>query len=331
MLGLNLRPEFRTKRISGTMSELSNAQKTGATQRPAPEFLEISYPTTDLLSAIEAIGPKNDRPVVFIGERGQGKSHLMAVLYHALTDQSATQAWLDVWASRLQYPKMATLPLRQGMYVITESLVHQNYKFLWDLLLERHPHGSYVRGKWEGQGAGKTDILSYDLTLELLQKQPTALILDEYQTWFDGLTNTKQYPWKNWALNFIQILSEIAKSHPELLLLVVSVRNGNTDAYQQIHRVDPLGSISRGHMRGATASACCCTGCSKTASRSLRLRLNHSPRPTSRSTCAWRRRRRRTMRKSEGRSTMRGRSRRNSSNCSKTRCLWPPARRRRGT
>src|ERR1035438_8626456 len=55
----------------------------------------------------------------------------------------------------------------------------------------------------------------------------------------DGLTNTKQYPWKNWALNFIQILSEIAKSHPELLLLVVSVRNGNTDAYQQIHRVDP--------------------------------------------------------------------------------------------
>ena len=125
------------------------------------------------------------------------------------------------------------------MHVITESLVHQNYKFLWDLLLERHPQGAYIRGKWEGQGAGKTDILSYDLTLELLKKQPTALILDEYQTWFDGLTNTKQYPWKTWAYNFIQILSEIAKSHPELLLLVVSVRNGNTDAYQQIHRVDP--------------------------------------------------------------------------------------------
>ena len=98
MLGLNLRHEFRGKRISGTMIELSNAQKTGATQRPAPEFLEISYPTTDLLSAIEAVGPKNDRPVVFIGERGQGKSHLMAVLYHALTDQTATQAWLTAWA-----------------------------------------------------------------------------------------------------------------------------------------------------------------------------------------------------------------------------------------
>jgi len=205
------------------MIELSNAQKTGATQRPAAEFLEISYPTTDLLSAIEAVGPKNDRPVVFIGERGQGKSHLMAVLYHTLTDQTATRAWLTAWAGRLQLPKVESLPLRQGMYVITERLVHQNYKFLWDLLLERHPQGAYIRGKWEGQGAGKTDILSYDLTLELLKKQPTALILDEYQTWFDGLTNTKQYPWKNWAFNFIQILSEIGKSHPELLLLVVSV------------------------------------------------------------------------------------------------------------
>src|ERR1039458_5643394 len=82
MLGLNLRPEFRTKRISGTMIELSNAQKTGATQRPAPEFLEISYPTTDLLSAIEAIGPKNRRPVVFIGERSEEHTSELQSLRH---------------------------------------------------------------------------------------------------------------------------------------------------------------------------------------------------------------------------------------------------------
>ena len=56
MLGLSLRPEFRTKRITGTMIERSNASKTGATQRPAAEFLEITYPTSDLLSALEASG-----------------------------------------------------------------------------------------------------------------------------------------------------------------------------------------------------------------------------------------------------------------------------------
>ena len=34
MLGLNLRPEFRSKRISGTMIELSNAQNTGCYSAP---------------------------------------------------------------------------------------------------------------------------------------------------------------------------------------------------------------------------------------------------------------------------------------------------------
>ncbi len=80
-------------------------------------------------------------------------------------------------------------------------------------------------------GSAKTDIPSDQLILELLRHSPTMLLLDEFQTWYDSLTNTKQYPWKNWAFNFIQILSEIAKEHPELLVLVVSVRNGTSPSY----------------------------------------------------------------------------------------------------
>src|SRR6185436_1532474 len=137
-------------------------------------------------------------------------------------------------------PRIAKIGLRDGMLVIGESLHRQRYKFLWDLMFERHPHGTYIKGKWEGMGVGKTDIPSDKLILELLRHTPTMLLLDEFQTWFDGLTNTKQYPWNTWAYNFVQILSEIAKEHPELLVLVVSVRNGTTDAYQQIHRVNPV-------------------------------------------------------------------------------------------
>ncbi len=239
MLGLTLRKEFQGKRLRGTAIELANEKKTGATQVPAAEFLEITYPSGDLLKAIEAIGPDQGRPLAFIGERGQGKSHLMAALYHALTDAGATGAWLRAWGDRLGNPKIAALPLRNGMHVVAESLHRQRYKFLWDLLFECHPHGEFIRGKWEGQGDKKTDVPPDTLILELLRKKPTALLLDEFQTWFDGLTNTKQYPWKNWAYNFIQILSEIAKEHPDLLVLVVSVRNGTSDAYQQIHRVNP--------------------------------------------------------------------------------------------
>lgn len=240
MLGLQLREEFRGKRLKGTAIELSNDSNTGATQIAAKQFLEITYPTHDLLKGIEAVGPNQGRPVVVIGERGLGKSHLMAALYHAVNDSASTSAWLNSWATTLGDPKIGKIALREGMQVIGESLHRQRYKFLWDLLFERHPHGTYIKGKWEGMGAAKTDIPSDKLIVELLEHTPTMLLLDEFQTWFDGLTNTKQYPWKNWAFNFIQILSEIAKERPDLLVLVISVRNGGSDAYQQVHRVNPV-------------------------------------------------------------------------------------------
>ena len=240
MLGLTLREEFRGKRLKGTAIELSNDTNTGATQIGAKQFLEITYPTHDLLKGIEAVGPNQGRPIVAIGERGLGKSHLMAALYHAVNDPVSTGAWLKSWATTLGDPRIGQIAMRSGMLVIGESLHRQRYKFLWDLLFERHPHGTYIQGKWEGIGAAKTDVPSDKLIIELLEKQPTMLLLDEFQTWYDGLTNTKQYPWKHWAFNFIQILSEIAKERPDLLVLVISVRNGGSDAYQQVHRVNPV-------------------------------------------------------------------------------------------
>jgi len=93
MLGLTLRKEFQGKRLKGTAIELANEKNTGATQVPAADFLEITYPSADVLKAIEAVGPGQGRPLVLIGERGQGKSHVMGVLYHAITDADATKRW----------------------------------------------------------------------------------------------------------------------------------------------------------------------------------------------------------------------------------------------
>ena len=280
MLGLALREEFRGKRLKGTAIELSNETKTGATQIAAKEFLQITYPTHDLLKGIEAVGPSQGRPVVVIGERGLGKSHLMAAMYHAVNDTTSTGAWLNQWATMLDNPQISKIELRAGiMQVIGESLHRQRYKFLWDLLFERHTHGPYIKGKWEGMGpAAKTDIPSDKLILELLEHTPTMLLLDEFQTWYDGLTNTKQYPWKNWAFNFIQILSEIAKERPDVLVLVISVRNGGSDAYQQVHRVNPVaidfkagGNAER--IQHRIVAGCCCIASSITDHRLRMARL----------------------------------------------------------
>ena len=167
MLGLQLRDEFQGKRLKGTAIELSNGDNTGATQISAQAFLEITYPTHDLLKSIEAIGPDKGRPLAVIGERGLGKSHLMAALFHAVNDSAATGAWLRSWAANLNDPSISRIPLRSQMLVIGESLHRQRYKFLWDLLFERHPHGAFIKGKWEGMGDSKTEIPSDKLVIEL--------------------------------------------------------------------------------------------------------------------------------------------------------------------
>ena len=240
MLQLTLRKEFRGRFLKGTAIELANANNTGATQMAAADFLEITYPSADALAALEAACSGRGRPLVLIGERGQGKSHLLGLLYHGLTDPAAARRWLTSWANRLGDRTLADLALRGGMHVISESLHRQSYRHLWELLFDRHPHGAEVRGMWKGRGDRRTDVPGYDLLLELVTRTPTALVLDEFQTWYDGLTNTRQAPLRTWAFNFVQILSEIAQEHPDRLVLVVSVRNGGTDAFQQIQRVGPV-------------------------------------------------------------------------------------------
>ena len=177
MLELRLRKEFRGRRLRGTAIELANASRTGATQVAAADFLEITYPSADALASIEAVGGGDGRPLVLIGERGQGKSHLLAMLHHGFINPAALRSWLSTWADRLGKPKLAELPLRDGMHVISESLHRQHYKFLWDLVFERHPHGLEVRGMWTGLGEKQTDVPSYDHLLAVFRHTPTALML----------------------------------------------------------------------------------------------------------------------------------------------------------
>ncbi len=241
MLNLVLRDEFKGERLKGTTIDFSADKATSALQKPSTEFLGITYPSIDLIRILEATQPGKSSPVVLLGGRGQGKSHLMAALWHGMKAPDAASAWLAEWAVKLNRPELKKLKFRGDLCVIAESLHQQRYKHLWDLLFERHPKGSFIKGKWEGTPAShKTDVPNIDLLLELFKAQPTALLLDEFQTWYDGLTDTKQYPWRKWAFNFIQLLSEIANDHPDLLTLVVSIRDNESQAYQQIHRINPF-------------------------------------------------------------------------------------------
>jgi hypothetical protein len=70
-------------------------------------------------------------------------------------------------------------------------------------------------------------VPSIDLLPEMSEAQPTALLLDEFQTWFDGLSDSPKAKTQTWAFNLIQLLSEIANDHSDLLVLVASIRDIN--------------------------------------------------------------------------------------------------------
>jgi hypothetical protein len=240
-LPLELRDEFRKPHMRGTAIELRNRQGTGWTQRDPDELLRITYPTGDVQRALAGISTgAQGRPLVFLGQRGRGKSHIMALLHHAIESPEKVNGWAHEWGAKPGFDSLAKLTLPKGFIAITETLSNQEYRTLWDLIFERHPRGEYYRGKHATSGIS---IPSKSLLQDLFAEKPTALVLDEFQTWFDGLHDEpgdNGLKRRQWAFNFVQILSELAKERPDLLMLVVSVRDTSTEGYRQIHRIGPV-------------------------------------------------------------------------------------------
>ena len=239
---LQLRQEFQTQYMRATAIELSNRQNTGWAQRTdATELLDITYPTGDVRRALEAISTAAaGKPIIIMGQRGSGKSHIMALIHHAFGSPEAVETWAQSWGERLPSEKLSSLRLQRGFLPLSETLSNQEYLYLWDVLFARHPKGPYYRGKFEQSGSL---VPAKSLLQDMFAEQKTALVLDELQTWYDGLHDEPGPEGKKrlkWAFNFIQILSELAEDRPDLFAFVVSVRDNNTDAFRQIHRKGPV-------------------------------------------------------------------------------------------
>jgi hypothetical protein len=228
--------------MRATAIELSNRQNTGWTQgKAATELLDITYPTADVRRALDAVSATSaGKPIVMMGQRGSGKSHIMALVHHAFGATDQVESWASAWGEKLQASKVSNLKLQRGFMPLSETLSNQEYPRLWDVLFERHPKGPYYRGKFEQSG---NLVPAKSLLQDMFAEQKTALILDELQTWYDGLHDEPGPEGQKrlkWAFNFIQTLSELAEDRPDLFCLVVSVRDNTTNAFQQIHRKGPV-------------------------------------------------------------------------------------------
>lgn len=249
MLGLKLRTEFESEQMRDTAIVFHRDDGSGALDIGAKSFFEITYPTEDVQMALHAISlAQEGLPVVLLGERGQGKSHILAAVHYGIQDPVEVEAWAKEWGKRLGSTRLENLKLRRGYHPITVAVHHNEYEHLWDILFKKHPVGLKYQGRFEETG---TSVPSRSLLVSMFTEQPTALILDEFQTWFDGLTDEEGETGakrRSWAFNFIQVLSELAKERPDVLILVTSVRNNQSDAYRQLHRDNPLRIDFKGQM-----------------------------------------------------------------------------------
>lgn len=241
MLGLKLRDEFLKAHMPGTAISLRTSDNQGAAQKSPDHILSITYPTTDVQTALKAISSKqHGRPIVLMGDRGRGKSHIMAVMHHAVESPAIVEEWLKDWGARLNIDELKSPSLVKGYVPISEPVHNHEYPLLWDLLFDRHPKGQYYRGQFE---AMTQPFPPRTLLEKMFEDKPTCLILDEFQTWYTGLPEKDPKTGlliRKYAFNFVQILSEIAKDRPEILLFVISVLNNRNEAFQQVHRQGPV-------------------------------------------------------------------------------------------
>lgn len=240
MLNLKLRDEFLGTHTPGTMISLRDEGR-GAAEIGPDYILSITYPTADVQTALRNVSKaRATKPIVLMGDRGRGKSHIMAVIHHALESPKAVEKWAHEWGKATGTAALSDLELESAYVPISEPVHNQEYQLLWNLLFDRHPKGDYYRGKFEEQGH---PYPPRSLLVKMFEEQPTALILDEFQKWFDGLSDqsgAEGIKYRIWAENFIQNLSEIAKDRPDILILVTSVLNSETEAFRQVHRVGPV-------------------------------------------------------------------------------------------
>ena len=185
MLNLSLRKEFQGKNMPGTTIALHRGNSQGAIDKTPEEFLKITYPTADVIKALKTVRENRDGgPVVLMGGRGKGKSHLMAVLHHAINSPDVTENWLNNWADTLADSSLRNITIAKGFAAISETVNDNEFPNLWELLFAKHVQGQFFKGKFAESGQ---HMPSKKLLEEMFTAQPTCLILDEFQSWYDAL------------------------------------------------------------------------------------------------------------------------------------------------
>jgi len=204
--------------------KLYNIANPAKPEASSDRILSITYPSHPLSQALKAIaerlsGKRAQGTFIFAGGYGTGKSHCLLTLYHLFAAPQVAQAWLNRWSIKVILPQVApiVLQLMEGE--------EGNPEFLWDPIFKR---------------LGKVSLLSQirdyptiSQFKEMIGKEPTVVILDELESWYEAIADPVR---KARNLNFLQVLSEVSSDSERSLILLASLYGRNEEILGRLGR-----------------------------------------------------------------------------------------------
>lgn len=207
--------------------KLSQRVPVAETIKDPADFFRMTFPTEDVQQTLYALCDRLTDPqkvsgtVVLTGRYGLGKSHVLLATHHALGAPELARAWAAEW-------DLPPLELPDQVRAVTRSFIHRTADNLWDVFFE-------AMGCPERASQFKTYPDAETIEASLID-QPTVLILDELERWFDALP-TRVAQGQNLA--FLQALSEVA-DRDQRITLVTSVLGAGQEPAETLRRTKPL-------------------------------------------------------------------------------------------
>lgn len=190
----------------------------------ADRILSITYPSHPLVQALKAIaerlsGKRTQGTFIFAGGYGTGKSHCLLTLYHVFAAPNVAKAWQDRWSFKAQLP--------QAVPVVLQLMEGEegNPEFLWEPVFKRLGKASVL-----GQIRDYPTITQFK---EAIGKDPTVIILDELESWYEAIADPVR---KTRNLNFLQVLSEVSSDSDCKLIVLTSLYGRNEEILGRLGR-----------------------------------------------------------------------------------------------
>lgn len=183
--------------IEGVIDIENISDKTGKKVEGKPEeFLELTYPTSDIENIINCLNNRfsNDDSTAGLflleAEKGLGKSHDLVFVYHLLNSPDVSKNWLNKNGFECSLPQHPVIVIRK----VTDSPIDR----VWDMVFDALGHDiSYL-----GDSQPGVEHLN-----DALGDRQMVIILDELERGIQGIDDANKRI-KN--INFLQMLSEAA-------------------------------------------------------------------------------------------------------------------------